>query len=148
MSIEAIARKHEPEVFLIGATTLGRDLAGAIATSLGTGLTADCTKLEMGEVKGASPEAAPGDPPGVRRKYHGRLSSADAIGPRCPVCGPGCSLPRAYAEARGEIVEETSRSPRKVRRACVLEFIHGKEDTVDIEYSDVIVSGGRGLGGP
>jgi electron transfer flavoprotein alpha subunit len=52
-TLEKVAQKYEPEVFLIGATTLGRDLAGAVATALRTGLTADCTQLEMGEVKGS-----------------------------------------------------------------------------------------------
>ena len=47
-SIAALAQKHKPEVFLIGATTLGRDLAGAVATSLRTGLTADCTQAGDG----------------------------------------------------------------------------------------------------
>ncbi len=51
-SIASVAKKYDPEVFLIGATTLGRDLAGSVATSLRTGLTADCTKLEMGDVRG------------------------------------------------------------------------------------------------
>ena len=50
-ALTTLVKKYEPEVFLVGATTLGRDLAGAVATSLGTGLTADTTHLAMGEVK-------------------------------------------------------------------------------------------------
>ena len=48
-----LVKKYDPEVFLVGATTLGRDLAGAVATSIGTGLTADTTHLAMGEVNGS-----------------------------------------------------------------------------------------------
>jgi electron transfer flavoprotein alpha subunit len=51
IALTNLVKKHNPEVFLIGATTLGRDLAGAVATSLRTGLTADCTQLQMGEAK-------------------------------------------------------------------------------------------------
>ncbi|MFH1736549.1 MAG: electron transfer flavoprotein subunit alpha, partial [Actinomycetota bacterium] len=45
--IVELARKHKPEVFLMAATSLGRDLSGAIATALSAGLTADCTVLEI-----------------------------------------------------------------------------------------------------
>jgi electron transfer flavoprotein alpha subunit len=44
-----LARKYKPEILLIGATGEGRDLGGAIATELGTGLTADCTELAIDE---------------------------------------------------------------------------------------------------
>jgi len=42
-----LARKYKPEILLMGATTTGRDLAGAVATTLKTGLTADCTALDI-----------------------------------------------------------------------------------------------------
>src|SRR5512139_2168804 len=42
-----LVNKYQPEIFLLGATTLGRDLAGSIATTLATGLTADCTELNI-----------------------------------------------------------------------------------------------------
>ena len=43
----ALIRKYRPEMVLMGATGLGRDLAGAVATRLETGLTADCTGLAI-----------------------------------------------------------------------------------------------------
>ena len=42
-----LVNKHQPEIMLLGATTMGRDLAGSVATTLGTGLTADCTELNI-----------------------------------------------------------------------------------------------------
>ncbi len=45
--LSELAREHRPEVLLLGASSRGRDLAGAVATSLHTGLTADCTGLEI-----------------------------------------------------------------------------------------------------
>ncbi len=148
MSIQAVARTYEPEVFLIGATTLGRDLAGAIATALGTGLTADCTQLEMGEVKGATQKLLLATRPAfggnimatiVCRKHKPQMSS---VRPRV------FPAPPYNPEVKGEIVEVGIDVTEEGARSCILEFIHGKEDTIDIEYSDVIVSGGRGLGGP
>jgi electron transfer flavoprotein alpha subunit len=47
-----LCKEVRPEIFLIGATHLGRDLAGAVATRLGTGLTADCTELDIEEETG------------------------------------------------------------------------------------------------
>jgi electron transfer flavoprotein alpha subunit len=148
LSIEAVAKKYEPEVFLIGATTLGRDLAGAIATALGTGLTADCTKLEMGEVKGAPQKLLLATRPAfggnimatiLCRKHKPQMSS---VRPRV------FPAPAYNPDAKGDIVEESIEVTEEGARCSILEFIHAKEDTVDIEYSEVIVSGGRGLGGP
>ncbi len=148
MSIAAVARKYEPEVFLIGATTLGRDLAGAVATSLGTGLTADCTKLEMGDVKGAKQKLLLATRPAfggnimatiVCRKHRPQMSS---VRPRV------FPSPEYNPEAQGDIVQEDINTLAEEEMACILEFIRDKDESVDIEYADVIVSGGRGLGGP
>ena len=147
-SIASVARKYDPEVFLIGATTLGRDLAGAVATSLGTGLTADCTKLEMGEVRGAKNNLLLATRPAfggnimatiVCRKHRPQMSS---VRPRVfPAPDPDPS-------AQGEILREVVDMTDEDAPACILEFIHDKGESVDIEYADVIVSGGRGLGDP
>ena len=42
-----LVNTYQPEIMLLGATTMGRDLAGSVATTLGTGLTADCTELNI-----------------------------------------------------------------------------------------------------
>jgi electron transfer flavoprotein alpha subunit len=146
--IQALASKYEPEVFLIGATTLGRDLAGAVATSLKTGLTADCTKLEMGEVRGADQKLLLATRPAfggnimatiVCRQHKPQMSS---VRPRV------FPTPTPDPDAEGEIIEEAIEMTEEGARCRILGLIQAKEDTVDIEYSDVIVTGGRGLGGP
>jgi electron transfer flavoprotein alpha subunit len=147
-SIAAVAKKYAPEVFLIGATTLGRDLAGAVATSLGTGLTADCTGLEMGEVKGSSQRLLLATRPAfggnimatiLCRKHRPQMSS---VRPRV------FPAPAFNPNAKGEIVRETVDLVEESAIACILEFIRDQGESVDIEYADVIVAGGRGLGGP
>ncbi|NBD36418.1 MAG: electron transfer flavoprotein subunit alpha [Chloroflexi bacterium] len=147
-NIASVARKYEPEVFLMGATTLGRDLAGAVATSLGTGLTADCTKLEMGEVKGAKKKLLLATRPAfggnimatiICRKHQPQMSS---VRPRV------FPMPEYEADREGEIVYEEICIDDEDVQACILDFIHAKGESVDIEYADVIVAGGRGMGTP
>ena len=107
-ALATLVEKYEPEVFLIGATTLGRDLAGSVATSLGTGLTADCTQLQMGEAKGSAQKAAAGHPPGLRRQRdrHHRLPKPARR--RWPACGHASSPCRhPTRQPQGEIVRET-----------------------------------------
>jgi electron transfer flavoprotein alpha subunit len=60
--LEALVRRHRPAILLLGATVLGRDLAGSVATLLGTGLTADCTELAIDAESGCL-AAADGDGP-------------------------------------------------------------------------------------
>ncbi len=148
MTIAAVAKKYAPEVFLIGATTLGRDLAGAVATSLRTGLTADCTKLEMGEVKGATQKLLMATRPAfggnimatiVCRSQRPQMSS---VRPRV------FPAPPPNPSATGEIVREDVEALAEDEMACIVDFIHAKGESVNIEYADVIVAGGRGLGGP
>ena len=147
-SIASVAKQHNPEVFLIGATTLGRDLAGAVATSLGTGLTADCTQLEMGEVRGAQTKLLLATRPAfggnimatiVCRKHRPQMSS---VRPRV------FPAPERNPALQGEIISENVDLTDDDAPACILEFIHDKDESVDIEYADVIVSGGRGMGDP
>ena len=146
--IAAVAEKYEPEVFLIGATILGRDLAGAVATALHTGLTADCTKLEMGEVRGVKHKLLLATRPAfggnimatiVCRKHTPQMSS---VRPRV------FPMPAYDPEAEGEIIQEQLGVQEDEVLACILEFIHNKEESVDIEYADIIVAGGRGLETP
>ncbi len=146
--ITAVARKYKPEVFLIGATTLGRDLAGAVATALRTGLTADCTGLEMEEVKGSPRKLLLATRPAyggnilatiLCRNYLPQMSS---VRPRV------FPTPPYNPDAKGEIIREDISITEEEAKACILEFIHAKGENVNIEYADVIVAGGRGLGGP
>ncbi len=147
-SIAQVAQKYAPEVFLIGATTLGRDLAGAVATALKTGLTADCTELEMGEVKGAKQRLLLATRPAfggnimatiLCRTHRPQMSS---VRPRV------FPLPERNPNAEGKIIRETAALEEADTLACILEFIHAKGESVDIDYADVIVAGGRGLGSP
>jgi electron transfer flavoprotein alpha subunit len=147
-ALTALVKKYDPEVLLVGATTLGRDLAGAVATSIGTGLTADTTHLAMGEVKGSDKKLLLATRPAfggnviatiVCRDYRPQMAT---VRPRVFTSAP------RQADAKGEIVHEIIPITPDMINAEILEFITNDAASVKLEYADVIVSGGRGLGGP
>jgi electron transfer flavoprotein alpha subunit len=147
-ALTTLVKKYEPEVFLIGATTLGRDLAGAVATSLRTGLTADTTHLAMGEVKDNPKKLLLATRPAfggnviatiLCRNHSPQMAT---VRPRVFTAAP------RQADAKGEIVHETISLTPNMINAEILEFITNDAATVKIEYADVIIAGGRGLGGP
>jgi len=138
-----LCEKYRPEILLLGATTMGRDLAGSIATALETGLTADVTGLEIDpETKNLI----------MTRPAFGGNIMASIL---CPDHRPQMStvrprtfpLPEKDESRQGEIVREDlglSENEVKVKRVGFIP----KGKTVNLEYADVVVSGGRGLGGP
>jgi electron transfer flavoprotein alpha subunit len=144
----ALVRRHQPEVFLIGATTTGRDLAGSVATRLGTGLTADCTHLQIGEATGVPRKVLLMTRPAfggnviatIVCRHH--LPQMATVRPRV-FCAPD---PRS--DSGGEIVREQVEGLEGAVNAQILEFIDKGTARVKLEYADVIVSGGRGLGKP
>ena len=104
--LTALVKKYDPEVFLVGATTLGRDLAGAVATSIGTGLTADTTHLAMGEVKGSDQKLLLATRPAFGGNVIATILCRD-YRPQMATVRPRVftSAPR-QADAKGEIVRE------------------------------------------
>jgi len=141
--VSKLVTTYKPEIFLFGATTLGRDLAGTIATRVQTGLTADCTELAIDpkqKILAATRPTFGGNLMAtiLCRKHRPQMAT---VRPRVLV------MPEPLAEAEGELLRETldlNESDIPVRR---LRLIPGKE-RVNIEYADVIVAGGRGMGGP
>ena len=147
-----------PHILLCGATTLGRDLAPRIAAYFETGLTADCTELDIGdyEHKGkADPSKV-----GVYKNclYAIRPSFGESLKAR--ILGPWKNPQMATARVGAMIPNEPDRSrtgeiiPVKVDfeqsdfRVKVAETIHEVSHAVDLTRAKVIVSGGFGLGGP
>jgi electron transfer flavoprotein alpha subunit len=147
-SITHLAEKHAPEVFLIGATTLGRDLAGSVATSLHTGLTADCTHLAMGEAKGSEHKLLLATRPAFGGNVIATILCRKHLPQMASVRPRVFNIPAPATEAKGEILPETVTFTEAEANAQILEFIRNQVATPKLEYADVIVSGGRGLGGP
>jgi electron transfer flavoprotein alpha subunit len=137
-----LVRQHCPEIFLIGATTLGRDLASTIATRVGTGLTADCTELTIDPEKKILAATRPtfgGNLMATILCKHHRPQMA-TVRPRV------LPLPLPAPALGGEIVREPLGMSEDDVPVKLLRLIPG-ETKSDIDYADVVVAGGRGLGG-
>jgi electron transfer flavoprotein alpha subunit len=137
-----LIEKYKPEIVLIGATGLGRDLAGAVATKLATGLTADCTGLDIDE-RGFLLQTRPA--------FGGNIMATiltEQTRPQMASVRPHVMpMPEKDTSRKGEIVQETLPSGDDFI-AKVLEIIEdtkGEGAQIDIAAADFIVSGGRGM---
>jgi electron transfer flavoprotein alpha subunit len=141
--VASLIKKHKPEVVLYGSTIHGRDVAGAVATLVRTGLAADATQLsieEAGHLLHAS-----------RPDFGGKLMSTILCKrhrPQMATCRPGVfAMPEPDPSRKGKIVEEVLGLAEEDVKTQVIEFIP-ESHHVDLTNAEVIVSGGRGLGGP
>lgn len=138
-----LVEKYCPEIFLVGATILGRDLAGSIATRVRTGLTADCTELAIDENKKILAATRP--------TFGGNLMATilcQTKRPQMATVRPRVlPLPAPLSRANGELITESLKMKEEDVPVKVVRFIPS-EVQFNIEYADVIVSGGRGVGGP
>ena len=140
-----LIEKHRPEIILMGATGMGRDLAGAIATRVGTGLTADCTGLAIDDKRNLMQ---------TRPAFGGNIMATimcDRFRPQMSTVRPNVMpMPERREGASGEIVRDPFVVPEENILTKVIEIIrdtHGK-GAVDITGADFIISGGRGMMGP
>jgi electron transfer flavoprotein alpha subunit len=136
-----LIEKYKPEIVLIGATGLGRDLAGAVATKLQTGLTADCTGLSIDD-KGFLLQTRPA--------FGGNIMATiltEYTRPQMSTVRPHVMpLPARDASRTGAIVREKLPIKEEEIAAKVLEIIADENlDSVDVAAADIIVSGGRGM---
>ena len=136
-----LANERKPGILFVGATFIGRDLGPRIAARLSTGLTADCTSIEV-EVEGGALLA-------TRPAFGGNLMATIA----CPDHRPQMATVRPGVFAKIN-TDGSNCNIEKVEvkladsdiRTKVLEIIKAKKDIVDIAEADFIVSGGRGVG--
>lgn len=138
-----LIKKYKPEIVLVGATGLGRDLAGAVATELQTGLTADCTGLSIDDHRFLLQ---------TRPAFGGNIMATimtERTRPQMATVRPHVmALPVKDSSRRGEIINESLALKEEDIATKVLEVIddrkHGAE-AVDIAGAEIIVSGGRGM---
>lgn len=140
-----VIEKYEPNVVLIGATALGRDLGPRIAGRIRTGLTADCTSLEIDvesrEVKWTRPA------------FGGNLMAqivCSDFRPQIGTCRPGVYTKEEVDPKEDiEVIYETFDFPQYQVMTKVVEFLEDLDaEDVDLEGAEIIVSGGRGLQEP
>jgi electron transfer flavoprotein alpha subunit len=136
------ALKRRPEVFLVGATPIGRDLAPRIAARLNTGCTADCTDIHIDEDTGVLVATKP---------YFGRNHMADII---CPVQRPQMVTVRPgvmelrdrESDRKGELIHVDVELREEDTRVKVLETVREIAESEPLEEADKVVAAGRGVG--
>ncbi len=138
-----LVNKYKPEIVLIGATGLGRDLAGAVATELRTGLTADCTGLTIDDKRFLLQ---------TRPAFGGNIMATiltERTRPQMASVRPHVMpMPEKNTSRRGEIIRESMSLEEEDLLVKVLEIIDdrkGGAETTDIAAADVLIAGGRGL---
>ena len=139
-----LIEKYAPTTILVGASTEGRDLAPRIAARLKTGLTADCTSLDIDES---------GNVAWTRPAFGGNLMAVILCPDNRPQIGtvrPGVFKKGDIVEGRAvEVINEDIHVPAESIRVRLIEKIQelGSE-LIDLEGAEFIVSGGRGVGSP
>ena len=150
-----IIQSHNPEIVLYGATSIGRDLAPRVSARIHTGLTADCTKLDIGDF--------PMNPvPGRETKHNQLLMTRPAFGgntiatiacpdfrPQMATVRPGV-MQKAPKEAgkKAVVTEFNPGFTKNNKYVDILEVVKAVSNTVDIMDAKILVSGGRGVGSP
>ena len=139
-AIVHLINKYKPSIVLFGATGLGRDLAGAIATVLATGLTADCTGLSI----------ADGQLMQTRPAFGGNIMATiktERTRPQMATVRPHVMpMPARLGQCRGNIIREQVMLKPEDLAVKLLEIHDDRKDgDVDIAGAEFIVSGGRGL---
>ncbi len=145
-NVELLSRlieEHRPEIVLTGATPIGRSFFPRVAARVRTGLTADCTSLEI------DPET--GNLLQVRPAFGGNIMATIL----CPASRPQMATVRPRVMKRGEYDAARTGEVLKIEaggvtsRTRVAETIKEVSETmVNLQEADVIVAGGRGLGRP
>ncbi len=133
-------KETKPQIVLYGATHIGRDLAPRLAQRLNTGLTADCTGLDITEENLLLQ---------TRPAFGGNLMAQILCAkkkPQMSTVRPGVMKMEAPSEGKGEVIKITSDISEKDQLVKVLEIIKETKKKVNLEEAEIIVSGGRGLG--
>ncbi|MDR0885192.1 MAG: electron transfer flavoprotein subunit alpha [Clostridiales Family XIII bacterium] len=156
--------EYKPEIVLFGATHIGRDLAPRVAARLSTGLTADCTKLDVRVSsyidyanKNTTLDTSTLDPNSddtglkqTRPAFGGNLMATiicPRTRPQMSTVRPGVMSKRDRHEgATGETIVVTPNLGDADIRTKVLEVVKSSKEIVSLTDADIIVSGGRGLG--
>ena len=156
-ALSSVINEFKPEIMLVGATPIGRDLGPSVSARVATGLTADCTKLDIGDfplkpVPGKENEQKHNQLLMTRPAFGGNTIATIACPnnrPQMATVRPGVmqKKPRV-AGATCEVVSYNPGFEKNSKYVEILEVVKAIKDTVDIMDAKILVSGGRGVGSP
>jgi len=166
-AVEYIIKNYDPNVVLFGASSIGRDLAPRIAGRIHTGLTADCTRLDidvakyqdylrkatnMGEDKIGALDTSNRNLKMTRPAFGGNVMATiicPNYRPQMATVRPGVmEMPEKDTSRTGEIVMVDAGLSMDDMNVEILDVVKNEKKSVDITDAKILVSGGRGVGGP
>ena len=152
-ALASVIKEYKPEIMLVGATAIGRDLGPRVSARIHTGLTADCTQLEIGDF--------PINPiPGKEQRHNQLLMTRPAFGgntiatiacpdfrPQMATVRPGV-MQKAPREAgkKAEVINYNPGFTPDNKYVEILKVVKAVSDVADIMDAKILVSGGRGVG--
>ena len=152
-ALASVINEYKPEIMLVGATAIGRDLGPTVSARVKTGLTADCTMLEIGDFP---LNVAPGQ----EQQHNQLLMTRPAFGGNtiatiaCPYNRPQMATVRPgvmqkiapIAGAKANVVEYNPGFTPNDRYVEILKVVKAVKNTANIMDAKILVSGGRGVG--
>ena len=154
-ALASVINEFKPEIMLVGATAIGRDLGPRVSARVATGLTADCTQLDIGDFPLVARE-------GQEQKHNQLLMTRPAFGGNtiatiaCPNNRPQMATVRPgvmqkidpIQGAKANVVEFNPGFTPDEKYVEILDIVKSVSETVDIMDAKILVSGGRGVGSP
>lgn len=152
-ALASVINEYKPEIMLVGATAIGRDLGPRVSARVATGLTADCTVLEIGDF--------PINPtPNQEQKHNQLLMTRPAFGGNtiatiaCPDNRPQMATVRPgvmqkiepVKGAKAEVIEYNPGFEKNDKYVEIINIIKQAKTTENIMDAKILVSGGRGVG--
>jgi len=139
-----LVKKYKPEIILCGATSIGRSLISRVAVKIHTGLTADCTGLDIDAHKKILLQTRPA--------FGGNIMATIITPnhrPQMATVRHKVMKEAAHDPSRqGKIIKETFEDNVYSSRTKILDIIEDVSATINIAEADIIVSGGRGMKAP
>ncbi len=150
-ALASVINEYKPEIMLVGATAIGRDLGPRVSARVQTGLTADCTVLEIGDFNDVMAKTTlPNQLLMTRPAFGGNTIATIA----CPYNRPQMATVRAgvmqkiepVKGAKAEVIEYNPGFTPDNKYVEILEVVKSVSDVEDIMDAKILVSGGRGVG--
>ena len=150
-ALASVINEYKPEIMLVGATAIGRDLGPRVSARVATGLTADCTVLEIGDfTDNMTKKTIPNQLLMTRPAFGGNTIATIA----CQYNRPQMATVRAgvmqkidpIKGAKAEVIEYNPGFTPDNKYVEILDVVKSVADTVDIADAKILVSGGRGVG--
>ena len=154
-ALASVINEYKPEIMLVGATAIGRDFGPTVSARVKTGLTADCTSLEIGDFPLVAAHGKESD-----KKHNQLLMTRPAFGgntiatiacpdnrPQMATVRPGVMQKIApISGAKANVVEYNPGFTPNNRYVEILNIVKAVKSTANIMEAKILVSGGRGVG--